>query len=92
MKIKYEAPKGRRLKKQFVCLEPDEDNRFVLWYYLDFNQWSEYNGELSGDSQSWCDCRSLKAAIRKIKNWNIPKGTKFRLCSRWVGYDIYITK
>ena len=93
MKVKYIAKRGNRIRNSgFMGLEPDLDNKFILWYYPKFNQWSKSGFGLSGNSQSWCYCRSLKAAIRKIKNWDVPKGTKFKLVSRWAGYDILITK
>ena len=94
MKIKYEAPKGRRLKKQFMTLEMDLDNWLYMMYFPESNEWRDQSSGYKPHetcSASFCFCRSLKAALRKIKNWNMPKGTKFRLCSRFVGYDIYIT-
>lgn len=38
-------------------------------------------------------CRSYRAAKRHLRKHNeIPKGTKFRLCSKYVGFDRYLTK
>ena len=38
-------------------------------------------------------CRSLKAAKRHLRKHNeIPKGTKFRLVSKYIGFDLYLTK
>lgn len=38
-------------------------------------------------------CRSLKAAIRHLrKHDEIPKGTVFRLVSKYIGGDIYVVK
>ena len=38
-------------------------------------------------------CHSLKAAKRHLRKHNeIPKGTKFRLVSKYIGYDLYLTK
>ena len=94
MKIKYQAPKGRRLKNQFMCLEMDINNWLYMMYFPESNEWRDQSSGYKPNetcSTSFCFCRSLKAAKRKIKNWNMPKGTKFRLCSRWVGYDVYIT-
>ena len=95
MKIQYRAPKGKRIKKQFIWLEldPDSDERFDYMYFRESREWRKWgdykDGEIS--SSSSCPCRSLKSAIRLIKKWNFPKGTKFRLCSILVGYDVYIT-
>lgn len=95
MKIQFQAPKGKRIKKQFMDIELDytTEDWAYWWYYPESHEWrkdSDYKPHETYASNS-CRCRSLKAAIRKIKKWNFPKGTKFRLCSRWVGYDIYIT-
>ncbi len=35
---------------------------------------------------------SLKAAKRKIANWDVPKGTWFRVSLPYVGYDFKIRK
>lgn len=100
MKIKYQAPKGNRIKKQFIGLELDNetDEGWLNWldwrYYPESNEWrkdSDFKPHETYASSS-CPCHSLKAAIRLIKKWNFPKGTVFRLCSIWVGHDVYITK
>ena len=93
MKIKFEAPKGRRMKKQFLDIHLDTDNWFEFAYFPESKEWREM-GNYRGETYScnYCRCRSLKAAIRKIKKWNFPKGTKFRLYSYWRGKDVYITK
>lgn len=99
MKIKYQAPKGSRIKNQFHSLELDIDTEAwtLWWYYPESGEWRKIIYDESpykkGEtySQSYCLCSSLKAAIRKIKKWNFPKGTTFRLCSLWRGHDIYIT-
>ena len=37
--------------------------------------------------------KSVKAALRHIRKHNeLPKGTKVRLCSNFVGCDVIITK
>jgi len=38
------------------------------------------------------DIYSLRAAKRKIANWDVPKGTKFRVDLPFVGYNYIITK
>lgn len=35
---------------------------------------------------------SLKAAIRLLKKWNVPTGTKFWVRLPFIGYDFIITK
>lgn len=38
-------------------------------------------------------CRSYKAAKRHLrKHIEIPTGTRFRLISKWIGYDRYLIK
>lgn len=96
MKIQYQAPKGRRIKKQFIDVEldPDSDERFDYMYFRESREWRKWGDYKAGEtsSSSSCPCHSLKAAIRLIKKWDFPKGTTFRLCSIWMGHDIYITK
>jgi hypothetical protein len=96
MKIKFQAPKGKRIKKQFICVELDcatTEDWISWWYYPESDEWRKDSyfkpNETHGSSS--CHCRSLKAAIRKIKKWNLPKGTTFKLCSIWVGHNVYIT-
>ena len=95
MKIKFQAPKGCRIKKQFMCVELDPDSDYWLdyAYFRESREWREFGDYRDGEicSSGSCPCRSLKAAIRLIKKWNFPKGTTFRLCSIWVGHDVYIT-
>ena len=94
MKIKYQAPKGRRIKKQFIALEIDytTEDWVYWWYYPESHEWRKDMSFKTGEtySSSSCDCRSLKAAIRLIKKWNLPKGTTFMLSSIWMGHDVYI--
>ena len=96
MKIKYMAPKGLRINKQFISLELDVRTTYdwiSWWYYPESHEWRKGSEFKEGETHasSCCNCRSLKAAIRKIKKWNFPKGTTFRLCSIWMGHDVYIT-
>lgn len=96
MRIQYQAPKGRRIKKQFMWVELDYEPTcsWLSWsYYPESNEWRKDSGFKPNETyaSSGCRCRSLKAAIRKIKKWNFPKGTMFRLCSILVGHDVYIT-
>lgn len=96
MKIQYQAPKGKRIKKQFRWLElnPETTDDWISWvYYPESNEWRKdsYFKSCETYGSSCCRCYSLKAAIRRIKKWNFPEGTTFKLGSIWVGYDIYIT-
>ena len=92
MKIKYEAPKGRRIKRYGFCGLEHENKDY--WYVRDIRQWRTYEDILKNVQcfSSFAHCKSLKSAIRQIRKYDCPKGTKFRLASKWVGYDIDITK
>ena len=93
--MKFKQCKGHRIKHYgFMGLSAIGDRG---WYwYCDNGRWlttSELNkAEQYHFASDYCDCKSLKAAIRKIKKANVPKGTKFILESRFVGYDIEIIK
>lgn len=96
MKIKYQAPKGQRIKNQSFSLELDRDMQdWICWaYHPETNEWRNTLVDASwktGETYAttFCQCYSLKAAIRRIKQWNFPKGTKFVLRG-WEGNDIYI--
>ena len=96
MKIKYQAQKGYRIKNHdFIGLEVYASE--CHWYREDLRQWrtiDDVHKDLPPNTwySSAAPCRSLRAAIRKIKKYDLPKGTKFRLVSIWVGHDIEITK
>ena len=61
------------------------DDRLQEW-----KPYGEYNGRYYPGSFT---CKSYKAAVRHLRKHNeIPKGTKFRLVSRFVGCDRYLTK
>lgn len=97
LKIKYIAPKGSRHKKQFLDVGIDintHDDWFYWWYYPEIDEWDNETRIKDGMlyASSHCRCRSLKAAIRKIKKWNVPKGTTFRLYSLYKNKDIIIIK
>lgn len=99
MKIKFQAQKPNRLRNQFFSLEFDLCNKdwSDWWYYPKNKEWRKVIGDevlyKEGDTwgQSFCPCRSLKAALRKIKKLNVPKRTVFRLSSKYIGCDVYIT-
>jgi len=94
-----------KMENQFWFLEYDIDsakkdydykafkNEVELYYDHNKKMWvkrEEYTG-------SWYPatfpCHSYRAAKRHLKRHNeIPKGTKFRLCSKYVGVDRYLIK
>ena len=87
-----------KMENQFWFLDEisskENHNRKAKLYY-DFNKKSwvtrdEYTGNLY---PSPFPCRSYKAARRHLYKHNeIPKGTKFELCSKFVGFDRYLIK
>lgn len=64
-----------------------------LHYDMSKKQWvhlKEYTGHWYPATYP---CHSLKAAKRHLKKHDeIPKGSKFRFVSKYVGCDIYLTK
>lgn len=105
MKITSIKPKGHRMFKSVKSvtalgcktkrpfwIEPLNNN---LWLDTTSGQWGE-----TGNTSVWyamkcegfTDAFSLKAVIRLVKRWNVPKGTKFRASLPFVGYDFIITK
>lgn len=94
--IKYNKKRGSRIKNYgFRWIELDYDHILDYDYYPSLNNWFNSNDpkvNLTMDCSSGEDCHSLKAAIRKVKKANVKKGTKFILVSKYVGYDIEITK
>lgn len=87
-----------KMQNQFWFLEHDiyKDDDWQekeLYYDPDKKKWvkrEEYTGNWWPATFSCC---SYKAAIRHLKKHNeIPKGTRFRLVSKFVGFDRWLTK
>lgn len=85
-----------KMNNQFWVLQYDvkqNKNEAELYYDDNKKSWvtrSEYTG-------NWYPanfpCHSYRAAKRHLrKHDEIPKGTKFRLVSRFVGFDRYLIK
>ena len=92
---KYEDGSKRRIYKRPFWVEPID---FGWFFCLYTGQWVN---ETTGANTSayyamsydgFNDAYSLKAVIRLIKKWNVPKGTKFRASLPFTGYDFFITK
>ena len=89
--------KKKVLMKRPIWVEPIGKN---WWFDLDTGEWVQgYNGkgnmstsyyamEPHGFKSIW----SLKAAKRTIANWDVPKGTWFRVALPYVGYTFKIRK
>lgn len=83
-----------KMNNQFWWVEHDYDDPYKrLQYDLDKQKWvpeDEYTGEWFPGA---FPCRSYKAAKRHLrKHTEIPKGTRFRLVSKFVRCDRYLTK
>lgn len=96
-----------KMENQFWFLEYDKSNRYDGGYedyreykhnkelHYDHNKkkWvkeAEYTGHCY---PATFPCHSYRAAKKHLKKHNeIPKGTKFRLCSKFVGFDRYLIK
>ena len=90
-----------KMENQFWFLEYDESNdesyeefrEKELYYDPNKKKWvnrKEYTGYWH---PATFPCRSYRAAKRHLRKHNeIPKGTKFRLCSKFVGFDRYLIK
>lgn len=89
MKLRYERPKGCRVKYGYLWIECDSEN---LWWHAERRVWeplyTHYGTYRSGTPTPMC--RSPKAFVRLLKKWSsyIPSGTKFRLVSVWRGYNV----
>ncbi len=91
MRIRYEKPKGNRMKKQMWGISCISDND-ECYTYSDYNRkFMPYDDIKEGCACSHCHCRSLKSAIRILKKSNLPKGLTFCVDSIFYGYNIYIT-
>jgi hypothetical protein len=83
--------------KRPLWIEPIGKN---WWFDLNTGEWVQgYNGKggmttsyYSMESDGFNNIYSLKAAKRKIANWDVPKGTWFRVSLPYVGYDFKIRK
>ena len=83
-----------KMRNQFVFLEPPIGSN--LWNDRRDGKWKPWEECVKGEDVAYGDfvgMRSYKAAKRYMrKHDEIPKGMKFRLCSRWIGYDRELVK
>lgn len=96
IKVPFGRHKGKKVRRPFA-LEPIGRG---WWFDLSDGEWKpEYNGKGNMSSSYYAmthdgfnNVWSLKAAKRKIANWDVPKGTWFRVSLPYVGYDFKIRK
>ena len=83
MKLIYQAPRRMRIKHSFIGMTTFDS----YWMYDEEDK--KWVGELKHKGCSHQHCNSVRAFRRKLKK--APKGVKFILVSRWMGYDVYGT-
>lgn len=85
-----------KMNNNFIGLEhlwEDHEWHDWLWYENDTKMWKPVEKCTGWRSSSKSNIHSFKAARRHLrKHDEIPKGTKFRLVSRFVGYDRILVK
>lgn len=87
-----------KMENQFWYLEHEyEDRRNQLYYCHETKKWLTSEDEYMNNGGSWFPatfpCRSYRAAKRHLRKHNeIPSGAKFRLVSRFIGFDRYLVK
>jgi hypothetical protein len=60
-----------------------EKNEEPFWFDS-ARQWVTLDKCLHPCSDTFDDCYSLKSCIRKLKKWNVPKGTKFSITNMYL--------
>ena len=90
MKLKYEKTKGQRVRWGYLGIDCE---LLSLWWNESRRVWEPLDAhphDNRSSGTSWKMCKSPKAFVRLLKKWSryVPPGTKFRLCSRWIGHDV----
>jgi hypothetical protein len=92
--MKYEAPKGKRIKGYGFCSVTNFDG---YWYVDRLKRWMTYSeireSPLCDSLNYGTDCvgiHSVKAFKRRVKKWSkqLPKRTRFVLVPRYVGHRV----
>lgn len=97
-----------KMKNQFWFLEYDDidfdryytDDEYwkeckekELYYDCYKKKWVKEDEYTCNWYPAHAPCHSYRAAVRHLRKHNeIPKGTRFRLCSKFVGFDRYLIK
>lgn len=56
-----------------------------LWYNEDYDLWVDWNnGELGNGGYSFSNVNTIKALKRKIRKWNLPKGSVVKVTDRCI--------
>lgn len=107
MKVQYSKSKRGRIKKSHgrpLWIEPEGNG---WWYVYEDDEWYNVYDNALRDASGYMTHRSrttsyyvypsrpiwsLKAAIRKIRKWKVPEGTRFKVCLPWIGHEMIVTK
>ena len=81
LKMKYDKPKGQRLKRYFRCINATNG----LWWVPELNEWSEFSTGM--DMQNFCPCKTVRAFRRHLRKHPEIRGCA-ELVSVYDGYDI----
>ena len=94
VKLIYRGQKSNRLskfrhhKQKFIIDIAYKSNS--LWYNRDYDKWFIFYDRETDTSELgiWTSssavcCHSIKALIRKIRKWNLPKGSIIEASGRW---------
>jgi len=91
MKLKYDAPKGRRIKRKWFYHIEVENGKYRWWDNVD-KKWTDFTNTDHAHTIFGPVCRSVRAFrrhVRKHKNY-MGSSCTFRLVSKYVGHDVYI--
>lgn len=100
MKVKFNKPRGQRVKKSYprpLWIEPVNTD---MIFDTTEKRWVKNYTKGNGVTTAYYSMRyhglrdvySVKAAIRLIKSWDVPTGSKWHVSLPWVGHDFIITK
>lgn len=96
MKVTFSKPKHQRIFKSRYRPFWIEPSAKGWWYNLAVGEWQSYystpacSSYYAMERHGFNDVWSLKAAIRLIKKWNVPKGTEFIVSLPYVGHHFII--
>jgi len=94
--MKFWHPKFGKITRPFN-IHPVEND---WWFNLKTGEWQQSypykspctNHFYAMEHSGYKNIYSFKAALRTIRKWNVPIGTKFMVSSPFVGYYFIVTK
>ena len=86
MRLKFDKPKGQRIKRGFYSVEIEEVD---WWWEEDSRTWKRIADAIP-PFVSNSPCKTVKAFRRHVRKHKKYMGqVTFRLVSAYVGYDVY---